>query len=111
MLTVQEFLFRCVDAVCSNAFSTVFNLNMGTIMVGDPFSLRISWDKPGNRFLVGFNESPDVTLTYNPSLDQKAPGGAFADFHIQLVDATCEAGPTVTDAETIVREVYIMYQL
>jgi hypothetical protein len=59
-----------------------------------------------NRFLVGYNHSPDVILSYNPLLNAKPPVGPFADFHIQLVNANCEAGPTVTDAETEVREVY-----
>ncbi len=106
MLTVQAFLFRCIDAVCSNAYSTVFDLNVGKVMVAEPFSLRISWDERNHRFLVGYNNSPDVILEYNPFPNQKPPGGPFADFHIQLVNATCVAGPTVTDAETKVREVY-----
>jgi hypothetical protein len=106
MLTVAAFLFRCIDAVCSNAYSTVFNLDFGKVWVGIPFSLRVSWDESNHRFLVGYNHSPDVILAYNPSLNAKPPVGPIADFHIQLVNANCEAGPTVTDAETEVREVY-----
>ena len=106
MLTVQAFLFRCIDNVCSNAYSTVYNLNVGKVMVAEPFSLRISWDERNHRFLVGYNNSPDVILEYDPLLYKKDPGGPFADFHIQLVNASCVEGPTVTDAEIKVREVY-----
>jgi len=105
MLTVQAFLFRCTDAVCSNASSAVFNLDMGKVMVGKPFSLRISWDEPNHRFLVGYNTNPDVILEYDPELNHEPPHAPFADFHTQLVNATCGEGTTVTDAEIKVREV------
>jgi len=105
MLTVRAFLFRCIDAACSGAISNVFNTNMGKVMVGLPFSLRISWDEPNDRFFVGYNSNPDVILAYDHSLNVQGPGGPFADFHTQLVNATCMEAPTVTDAEIKVRKV------
>jgi|GEM_PF-6772969 len=105
-MTVMAFLFRCIDAVCSNAYSAIFNLNMGQIKVGEEFFLRIVWDEPNNRYLVGFNNEPDVVLEYPPELNQGPPGGPFADFHTQLVNANCIEGPTINDTEIKVGNVY-----
>ena len=80
-MTVMAFLFRCIDAVCSNAISNIFNRNMGQVKVGEEFSLRIVWDEPNNCFLVGYNNKPDVVLAYPPDLNQGLPRGPFADFH------------------------------
>lgn len=107
VLTVQAFLFRCIDATCSNAISNVFNLDFGKIRVGKPFSLRAMWEKNNYRFLVGFNSNPDIVLAYDPALDKGPARNSYAaDIRQQLVNATCIAGPTVTDAEIKVREIY-----
>jgi len=105
MLTVQAFLFRCIDATCSNAISNLFNLDMGKVFVGEPFSLRAIKDRPNNRFVVGFNNNQDVFLYYNPDLDQSRMVVPFADIRMQSVNANCMAGPTVTDSEIKVREI------
>lgn len=105
-MTVMAFLFRCIDAVCSNAISNIFNLNMGQVEVGKQFSLRIVWDEPNNRFLVGYNNNPDVVLAYPSELTQPPSRGPFADFHTQLVNANCTEGPTINDAEIKVLNVY-----
>jgi len=107
MLTVSAFLFRCINATCSNAISSIFNLDMGKVMVGAPFSLRVIREgrEEHHRFRVGFNNNPDVILEYDPNLNQGPMVVPFADIRMQSVDANCIAGPTVTDSEIKVREI------
>ena len=104
VLTVGAFVFRCIDAPCSNAYSTIFDLNVAKVRMGELFTLRAIWDEPNNRFLVGVNDGPDVILAYDPELNQKS-GQGIAQFGIQLVASNCPDSRTVTDAETWVTEV------
>ncbi len=105
MLTVQAFLFRCIDSVCSNAISSIFNLDMGKVLVGEPFSLRARWNAATNRFLVRLNDNPPVVLEYPSNLNAGPAAVPFADVRMQSVNANCTAGPTVTDAQIKVREI------
>jgi hypothetical protein len=105
VLTVQAFLFRCIDAVCSNAISYIFDLNVAKVRIGELFTLRAIWDEPNYRFLVGVNDRPDVSLAYNPDWNQGPPGQPFAQFGMQLVASNCPESPTMTDAETWVTEI------
>ncbi|MEK7216512.1 MAG: hypothetical protein AAB289_13040, partial [Chloroflexota bacterium] len=105
VLTVQAAVFRCIDAVCSNAISNVFNMAVGTVMVGENFTLRAVWDEPNNRFLVGIDDQPDVVLAYNPLLNQRPARVPFADVRMQSVVANCSAAPALNDAEITVGEV------
>ena len=105
VLTVQAFLFRCQDSACFNPLSNIFNLAVGTVLVGEPFTLRAVWDGANARFLIGVNDQPDVVLAYNPTLDHGPAHGPFAEVHQQGVTGNCAAGPTITDVETEVREV------
>ena len=106
VMTVQAFLSRCKDSACSSSVSTVYNLNMGQVKVGEEFSLRIVWDAPNHCFLVGYNNNPDVVLEYDPALNKGPVIGAGADFHTILVNANCEEGPTINDTEIKVLKVY-----
>jgi len=103
--TVQAFIFRCQDPACQNPLSNIFNLAAGTVLAGEPFTLRTIWDRPNARFLVGVNDGADVVLAYAPGLDQGNARGPFALVSTQGVTANCTAGPAVTDAETEVREI------
>jgi hypothetical protein len=67
VLTVQAFLFRCIDGGCSNAISNIFNLNVAKVRIGELFTLRAIWDEPNHCFLVGVDDEPDVILPYDPS--------------------------------------------
>jgi hypothetical protein len=104
-MTVQAFLFRCTDSICSYALGSVADLNMGQVKVGEEFSLRIVWDEPNSRVLVGYNNNPDVILEYPPYLNQGPAVVTFADFHTMLVNANCEEGPTINDTEIKVLKV------
>lgn len=99
VLTVQAFVFRCLNAACSNAISGLFNLAVGTVMVGENFTLRAVWDAPNNRFLVGVDDQADVVLAYNPALNQGPARGPFAHVRMQSVVANCSAAPALNDAE------------
>lgn len=107
VLRLRGFVGRCIDAVCSNAFSIpggVVDLP-GTVLVGQPFTLRVIWDSPNNRFLVGAGTAPDAPIVYPATANQKPAGVAFGDIRIQLVAANCTSGLTATDATVAVRHV------
>jgi hypothetical protein len=99
VLTVQAFVLRCIDATCSNANSTLFNLAVGTVTVGAPFTLRLTWDRPLARFLVAVGDGPEAVLAYDPGLDTADAHVPFADLRMQPVVANCTAAPAAADAE------------
>jgi hypothetical protein len=99
VLTVQAFVGRCLDPTCSNANSTLFNLAVGTVTVGTPFTLRLTWDRPLARFVVAVDNGPEAVLTYDPALDTADAHVPFADLRMQPVVASCTAAPAAADAE------------
>jgi len=101
---VSAFLFRCVDAQCTNAISNI-KLDMGTVEAGEWFTLRAVWDEPNNCFLVGLNNEPDLVLPYNPALNAREAVMPGADIRMQMVAGNCMDGSTETDAETLVGKV------
>ena len=103
---VQAFIFRCIDAQCSNASGDIHDLNVGTVRVGKWFTLRAIWDAPNNSFWVGVNNDPDVVLSYDGIVDdQIPPAQPNADVRMQLVAANSTGTPAETGAEIVVGQV------
>jgi hypothetical protein len=106
VLRVNGALGRCIDATCSNAFSIPGGVvDLGTALVGEPFTVRMTWDSPNNRFLVGIGHTPDVPIVYPAAINQKPASGPFADIRTQLVAANCTSGVAATDSTIVVRQV------
>jgi hypothetical protein len=105
VLTVQAFVGRCINAACTDAISNLFNLAVGTVTVGNRFTLRIAWDRSFAQFRVGVDNGSDAVLAYNPSLDTGNARGPFADLRMQTVVANCTAAPASADAETEIHSV------
>jgi len=106
VLRVVGTLGRCIDAACSNAFSIPGGIvDLGTALVDEHFTVRVTWDSPNNRFLVGAGDSPDVPIVYPAAINQKPASGPFADIRTQLVAANCTSGVTATDSTIVVRQV------
>jgi hypothetical protein len=106
VLRVNGVLGRCIDATCSNAFSIPGGVvDLGTALVDEPFTVRMAWDSPSNRFLVGIGDRPDVPIVYPAAINQKPASGPFADIRTQLVAANCTSGVTATDSTIVVRQV------
>lgn len=105
-LRIQAAVFRCIDAVCSNAFGIPggFVEFPDLVFVGDQFTLRLVWDAPNHRFLASVNEGPEVTVPY-PATLVAAPGVPLSTLSMTAAGANCIAGPGVSDAEIEVREV------
>jgi hypothetical protein len=101
---VSAFLFRCIDAQCTNAISNV-KLDMGTVDAGEWFKIRVVWDEANNCFLVGLNNGPDLVLPYGQELNAGAAVMPSADIRMQMVAGNCMDGSTETDAETLVGKV------
>ena len=108
VLRFRGVILRCIDAVCSNAFSIpggVVDLPT-TAQVGTPFALRVVWDSANNQIFVGAGDDPDVAIPYPAQVNQQAAGGPFADIRTQLVAANCTSGQTVTDTTLAVHDVF-----
>lgn len=99
VLTVEAFVFRCFDAACNDGRSTLFNRAVARVGVGNRFTLRLAWDRPLARFVVGVDDGPDAVLAYDPALDTGNAHVPFADVRMQTVVANCTAAPTSADAE------------
>jgi hypothetical protein len=98
-LRFRAFIGRCIDAICSDAFSIpggVVNLP-GTAVVGKPFTVRAVWDAPNNRFLVGAGDDPDVPISYPAGANQQSAGVPFVDVRSLNVNANCTSGASDTD--------------
>jgi hypothetical protein len=104
-LTVQAFLFRCVDAACSNAISWTYDLDMARVFVGMPFTLRAEWQPAEHRFVAGVDGFPDVVLPYPAGADVSPARAPFASVRSQSVNANCSTHATVTDSTVNVFEV------
>jgi len=107
LLRFRGAILRCIDAVCSNAFSIpggVVDIP-GSVLVGEQFTLRIVWDSAHNQFLVGAGDAADVAISYPPEANHQPAGVAFADVRTQLVAANCTSGSTVTDTTVAIRRV------
>lgn len=104
VLRTQGFLSRCANATCSVSTTVSFINLPQTVFVGQRFTLRMIWDAPNNQFLFGVNNNPNVALPYTVS-DINPAVVPFATVEMNHTTANCTAGPTVTDAESVVREV------
>jgi hypothetical protein len=104
-LAVQAFLFRCSDPACANAVATVFDLAVGTVIVGRDFTLRARWDRAGSRFFVGLDDNPEAILLYSPLLDGANARVPFASVRQQMIVGDCIAVQTVADGKAEVKQV------
>jgi low density lipoprotein receptor-related protein 5/6 len=105
VMTVQANVVRCSNPACSVGSSSIFNLNVATLPIAKPFTLRATWDRPNSRFLVGVNGDPDVILAYPPGLDAGNARVPTASVRASAVAANCAAGAGVADSEVAIREV------
>jgi hypothetical protein len=106
VLRVIGALARCIDATCSNAFSIPGGVvDLGTAQVGESLTVRVTWDSPNNRFLVGIGDAADVPIVYPAAINRKPAGGPFADIRTQLVAANCTSGVAAADSTIVVRQV------
>ena len=104
VLAVEGSLFRCGDPACvGGAF--VFLERIGTVTVGERFTLRLIWDSPNNQFIYGVGDL-DVAIPYAPGLNVRpAFGGQLADLRMQATVANCTTARTEADAEIKVYEI------
>ena len=59
---VRVRVVRCLDANCDN--SDIFNVDMGTVNVGQSLTFSVRWDEPNARFLFRRDNNPEVQITY-----------------------------------------------
>lgn len=96
---------RCADATCSTSdFITLTTL--GTVQVGQTFTVRVIWDEPNNQFLYGLNDGADVALTYDVS-DTAPAVVPLASVVVAQDPQNCTTGPTVADSTGAVDNVMV----
>ena len=105
ILLVSGSVLRCTDSGCTDTSDVAFIVLPQTVQVGEPFTLRLIWDQPMRRFLLGVGTDPDVPLNYAAS-DAAPAVLPFAGVQIAHTAANCRAGPPVVDAETEVGVVH-----
>lgn len=99
ILLVSGSVLRCTDPGCTDTSDVAFIVLPQTVQVGEPFTLRLIWDQPMRRFLLGVGTDPEVPLNYAAS-DTAPAVLPFAGVQIAHTAANCRAGPTAVDAET-----------
>lgn len=103
-LTGQAFLYRCKNSTCGDAVSSVFNLDIGKVRVGEKFSLTAIWDPDNHQFLVGLNDNL-FPLVYEAALNYGPAISPFATIRMQMNVINCKNGLTEGDASTMVGKV------
>jgi hypothetical protein len=105
VLRVIGFLNRCPNADCTNASGIAGSpVELGTVNVGDTFTLQMVWDKPGKQFLFRLNGGAEESLPYTAS-DSKEAVLPFANINESHTAADCHDAPTVIDSTIRVRKV------
>jgi hypothetical protein len=98
ILQVAGAVVRCINPGCTATTDVASIVLPETVQVGEPFTLRLIWDQPMRRFLLGVGTDPGVPLNYASS-DTDPAVLPFAGVQIAHTAANCRAGPTVVDAE------------
>ncbi len=98
VLRVKAELFRCADPECNDS-PVVASVDLHPpVRVGQQFTLRVIWDPPNQRFLVGVSHFPDVPIPYTASI-VKPPVVRQAFLVIRHDTARCTAASTEADAD------------
>jgi len=103
ILRVVGFLTRCDNAGCT-ATTTLNSVQLSTVTVGIPFTLRVIWDAPNQRFLFGLDSNPNLPLVYDPTVFFREARLPFADTSVLHTTANCVGGPAVVDSSVRVGE-------
>lgn len=104
-LKVEAQVSRCLNASCSDEEQIVNPVDLGiSLTVGSPFTLKLIWDAPNNRFLAGVSSIANVPLPYAASDSNPAIRPA-ASIQVSNSSANCTAGPTEADLTAAVRRV------
>lgn len=103
MLTVDAYLYHCVDPGCGTLGTIQYIEDMGRVRVGKKFTLRIIWDKLQNKIFVGLNDD-DVILSYIPVPNFELAQSPFSSIRMRMELGSCQS-PIEAEATTQVREI------
>jgi hypothetical protein len=98
VLTVEAGIIRCTSASCGT-FTSVVNQPLGTVAVGQTFSLRLRWDEAGDQFLASLDGAAEVTLPYGVP-DSAPAANLFVLTNAFHTTANCTAGAIEVDSTT-----------
>ena len=102
MLTVGAYLIR-IDTPDGSGVTAKSTIDIGKVLVGEKFTLRIIWDNIQNKLFVGLNDE-DTLLSYDKGLNVKPAQSPFSTIRQRMQLGAC---PTLIEeaATTQVREV------
>jgi len=89
-LNVYGGVFRCLNSNCST-IETIGFVNMGTVGLGQPVSLEVTWDPPNQRFRFTRDKNPPLSAPYTVPVNG-APSFQFNNLNIRNEVANCQAG-------------------
>jgi hypothetical protein len=93
-LRVLGFVRRCTNGTCSTT-EGLPNVDLGTVRVGIPTTLRVRWDQPNRRFLLRRDTNPEIQQTY-PWDDANPPSRPGKSLRAQGEAPNCVVGATVS---------------
>jgi hypothetical protein len=98
ILQVQGFVLRCTNASCGTTQS-VSSTPLGTVSVGQTFTLGLKWDQANHQFLASRDNSGDMAMPYAAS-DVAPANNTFVLTIVFHTTANCTAGTVVVDSTT-----------
>jgi hypothetical protein len=103
MLTADAYLFRCMDSSCAGISPVQYKEDIGRVLVGKKFTLRIMWDKLQDKLFVGLNDD-DVPLSYNSAQNHGPAKIPFSSIRMRMELGSCPS-PIEAEATTQVHEI------
>jgi hypothetical protein len=103
MLTADAYLIRCTDPTCSGISPIQYKEDIGRVLIGKKFTLRIMWDQSKNELFVGINDD-DVPLDYDSALRVKPAQSPFSTIRIRMELGACQS-PIEAEATTQVHQI------
>jgi hypothetical protein len=88
----------CQDATCAASRTVGSPVSLGTVALGDTATLRMEWDRAGNRFDFGMTTAAGSMAGSVPYTleDDYAPGAPGKSVGTRTDTANCQSGPRTT---------------
>jgi hypothetical protein len=93
VLRVEGYLNECTTSDCNGGVDRA-SVPLGTVMLGDPITVRIDWSKSANLFRFSRDGGTPVDVSYTDA-DGTSSSLPFANLSLRNWAANCISGPRV----------------
>lgn len=105
-LRINAGVLVCTTPNCSQA-DVIAAASLGTVLRGQPVTLKVEWDPQNDRFIVQRDQRPEISLSYTVA-DSAPPGLANKIIALNSNVQNCAATPRPTGfIKTSVEEVWV----